>query len=60
MDKIIITINTGNAAFGEPGEKGEVEVGRILRELAADIEYYNYPDFLYDINSNKVGTIDYT
>jgi hypothetical protein len=57
MKKITIKIDTKNAAFEEnPG----VEVARILHELA--IKFSNrspdcIPEFVLDINGNKVGTV---
>ena len=63
--KIVITINTTNAAFhkgadvGDPGSMCEMEVARILRDLGEDLEDYGYPTELMDGNGNKVGKVDY-
>lgn len=54
MSQINISIETGNAAF-EDGPT-EVEVGRILRELATKFEDGGLSDTpLRDINGNRVG-----
>lgn len=57
MEKITITIKTGNSAF-EENVSGEV--ARILRGLADKLEnYHQQPTKLMDINGNKVGTVEY-
>lgn len=56
MEDLTITINCGNAAFGD---KPEVEVARILRAMADEITdrgvIYNWP--IMDFNGNKVGEL---
>ncbi len=48
-----ITIETGNAAFGE---HPKFEVARILRQLAENVELYGLgEDTLRDVNGNIVG-----
>ncbi len=61
---IVITIETGNAAFNDPdGINGRgPEVARILRDAARRIENLNFPDAdepfpLFDINGNVVGAM---
>ena len=56
MGKIIIKINTSNAAFDG---STEYETARILRELAGRIEDGGEPEKLKDINGNTVGTVSY-
>jgi hypothetical protein len=56
MEKIVITIETVNAAF----EDNQNEVSRILRELADKLESGQNPESLRDINGNKVGTVNIT
>ena len=55
MDKITITIETGNAAFSNPNEDGHApgpELARILRGLADKLETdpfeCDYPERLVD------------
>ncbi|UNY48828.1 hypothetical protein P9294_gp113 [Bacillus phage FADO] len=54
MNKIIIEIETGNAAF----EDGN-ELSRILRSLADKYENGDTPSSERDINGNKVAKITY-
>jgi hypothetical protein len=55
MERIIITIETGNAAF-EDSPTGEI--GRILRDLADRFEQNGIPDGnLLDINGNVCGSV---
>jgi hypothetical protein len=56
LDKITITIRTGNSAFDG---NVEGEVSRILRELASKIESGREPSKVMDINGNSVGTVEY-
>lgn len=56
MEEIIISIETVNAAFEEEPER---EVARILRDLASKLENGQRPEFLRDINGNKVGKVEY-
>ena len=59
MNKITITIETGNAAFGETPGEATTEIGRILRKYARQIE--DDPSYidrvLADSNGNKVGRV---
>jgi hypothetical protein len=55
MKKVIITIETTNAAFDDDGH---FEVARILRKLAVDLECEVGGEILRDINGNKVGMIN--
>ena len=56
MNRVLIEINTINAAFREHG--GSVELTRILLELTHDIQDHGVRDrFLYDINGNVVGEV---
>ena len=59
MSKIIISIETDNAAFNSPGE-----AARILKKIAADMEYYDpRSQFekttlkLLDYNGNACGFV---
>ena len=54
MTKITITINCENEAF----QNGNVELARIIRDLANEIEAFRIPETLYDINGNRVGIIE--
>ena len=61
MKKIVIEINTENAAFDGPAFDGDDnpgrEIARILLNLSLRIGGGEYPDELRDINGNKVGTV---
>lgn len=52
MDKIIITINTTNAAFED-----EKELANILYKLANDAENGALSCIVRDSNGNKVGIV---
>lgn len=56
---IRITIETGNAAFGDSPQECGTEVARILRDLADKLEETDPEDYdgakLMDYNGNKVG-----
>lgn len=54
MEKIIITIDTVNAAFDD---EPATEIARILHKLADDLEQFDSPDKLFDANGNAVGTV---
>ena len=55
MERIIITIETGNAAFGDAPA---TEIGRILRDLAQRCERDGVPpESVRDINGNPCGTV---
>lgn len=54
MEKIIITIDTVNAAFDdEPAS----EIARILRVIAKQFEDCGEPSRIIDGNGNRVGTV---
>ena len=57
MKNITISINTENSAF-EDGD-GNIELARILRDLASKVESGSNSETLRDINGNKVGTVIY-
>lgn len=53
-----LTINTDNAAFED--NEGRDEIARILRKVAADVEYYSdsirhTQITIMDVNGNAVG-----
>jgi len=55
MERITITIQTGNAAFAD---YPSAEITRILRKLAQRFEQDGIPpDVLLDVNGNRVGTV---
>lgn len=56
MEKVIISIETVNAAFDE--NEGN-ELARILKEIAEKLENGSQPELIRDINGNKVGKIEY-
>jgi len=56
MEKVTVTIKTGNAAFEE---NPNMEIARILRELANNLEADVQPGKLRDLNGNTVGTVEY-
>lgn len=56
MEKVIISIETVNAAFDE--NEGN-ELARILKEIAEKLENGSQPESIRDINGNKVGKIEY-
>ena len=56
MENIKIEFETVNSAFEDAPE---IEVARILRELAHQIESGYRPSSLRDINGNKVGIVEY-
>lgn len=59
MSMILITINTGNAAFskGDP-MTGGCELARILRVMADDFEADGEANAPRDINGNVVGAVE--
>lgn len=61
VEKITISIKTTNEAFKDAftEESEGQEIARILRKLADKLEDCYYPDFLKDLNGNKVGKVDY-
>lgn len=56
MERITITISTGNSAFED---NKEYEVARILRGLADKIEDGREPSKLMDVNGNSAGKVVY-
>ena len=56
MEKIEITIETGNAAFDD---EPATEIARILRKLADEFEQFGHSQFskLYDLNGNACGRV---
>lgn len=59
MEKITITINTTNDAFGDIPDLAQYELARIINKLAIDIADGREPETLLDINGNKVGKVVY-
>ena len=59
MERITITINTTNDAFGDIPELAKYELARILNGLAKDLIDGKEPETLLDINGNKVGKVEY-
>lgn len=54
IKSIVITINTINGVF-DPSP--DLEVARILRALADNIDNGHTPSFLYDANGNVTGNV---
>jgi len=52
-----IEIRTDNEAFSDDNEN--YEIARILHKLAMDLENGTRPNFVMDINGNKVGKVTY-
>ena len=59
MERITITINTTNDAFGDIPELAQYELARIINKLAIDIADGREPEKLLDINGNEVGKVVY-
>ena len=59
MERVTITINTTNDAFGDIPELVNYELARIINKLAIDIADGREPEKLLDINGNKVGKVVY-
>ena len=59
MEKVTITINTTNDAFGDIPDLAQYELARIINKLAIDIADGREPEKLLDINGNKVGKVVY-
>ena len=59
MERITITINTTNDAFGDIPDLAQYELARIINKLAIDIADGREPEKLLDINGNKVGKVVY-
>lgn len=60
--KLVISIEFGNAAFGEDDYQATEEVGRILEQLAARMRNTGLPSpgidlGLLDLNGNNVGSV---
>jgi thioredoxin-related protein len=55
LKKVVIYINTVNESFRpEP----MAELARTLRELADKIENGRFPKFVFDVNGNKIGSVE--
>ena len=59
-DRLVIRIDTGNAAFHQMDTHPGQETGRILRQLAHHVETHGLPQIddpttLMDANGNNVG-----
>ena len=59
MERITITINTTNDAFGDLPELANYELARIINKLAKDLIDDKRPEKLMDINGNAVGKVEY-
>ena len=59
MERVTITINTTNDAFGDTQDLVQYELARIINKLAIDIADGKEPETLLDINGNKVGKVVY-
>ena len=59
MERVTITINTTNDAFGDTPDLVQYELARIINKLAIDIADGREPEKLLDINGNKVGKVVY-
>ena len=59
IERVTITINTTNDAFGDIPELAQYELARIINKLAIDIADGREPEKLLDINGNKVGKVVY-
>lgn len=65
MDKIMIVIETGNAAFHSDDEEGDhdpftaLEIARIVGTLCNMLRQGIRPEVLADKNGNGVGTVSY-
>lgn len=56
--EVLLTIETGNAAFEDDPAGPAGEVARILWHAAQRIEQGDWPAGLLDINGNRVGAVD--
>lgn len=59
MERVTITINTTNDAFGDLPELANYELARIINKLAKDLIDNKRPEKLMDINGNTVGKVEY-
>lgn len=59
MERVTITINTTNDAFGDLPELANYELARIINKLAKDLIDDKRPEKLMDINGNAVGKVEY-
>ena len=59
MERVTITINTTNDAFGDLPELAKYELARIINKLAKDLIDDKRPEKLMDINGNAVGKVEY-
>ena len=57
IDKMTITLEMDNSAFGE--DHKQFEVARILVDLATKIMKRGYPHKLMDVNGNTCGMVIY-
>lgn len=57
---IIIRLKTDNSAFQENLSYGDIEVSRILREIADNLEQGIQKNTILDINGNPICNISYT
>ena len=57
---IIIRLKTDSSAFQNRLSYGDVEVARILREIADNLEQGIIKNSMLDINGNSVCNISYT
>lgn len=55
-----VEIECNNAAFGPPMGEPEIELARILRDLAIRLEGGDVSGRLRDVNGNTVGSFGYT
>ena len=55
-----LSIETGNAAFGESLNEENAEIARILREVAAKLENCQTCGPIRDANGNTVGAFTLT
>lgn len=52
-----LSIETGNAAFGDSDEERNAELARILRAAACRVENGDTEFTLRDFNGNRVGAV---
>jgi len=55
---LTIRIKTGGSAFGQDSWERDMEVARILTELAHKIKNGYEPESINDTNGNKVCTVE--
>ena len=54
MDEVIIKIKMGNAAM-----QNEMDLATALQGIAEKLQNGERPEFIRDLNGNRVGTIEY-